>query len=326
MSYDNDTSRDIKADNPLTPKQDNAWMEAIPLKRNPWDKPSASGVFENPEGDNESSCPHPHQESGSSLVTTTQEEFCYAEGDEGSKYCGDPKRMHCDVLGSAVTTKHLVECMRSHHLIHHPFVATTQEAVCWHCGVVLAYTPRLRCEDCPTECDVESCDELGCSPEANTNQEAVGFLTLAERWETRAKELQASSATSRSNRDTMMGAADALWACARELRASASPTSTVEAVAESHDEIQKAFEALRAMFPSSACSIEHIYRSGFGTSTPDENEPVKIYELRYSIWINTMVRGEAKTLSEAMNAVHEWHKQNAGKQEGWNETTQPLVT
>ena len=35
---------------------------------------------------------------------------------------------------------------------------------CWHCGVVLAYAPKLRCEDCPDECDVEGCDELGCAP------------------------------------------------------------------------------------------------------------------------------------------------------------------
>lgn len=35
---------------------------------------------------------------------------------------------------------------------------------CWHCGVVLAEAPKLRCDDCPTECDVEGCDELGCAP------------------------------------------------------------------------------------------------------------------------------------------------------------------
>ena len=35
--------------------------------------------------------------------------------------------------------------------------------VCWHCGVVLAYVPRPRCEDCPEECDVEGCDEMGCA-------------------------------------------------------------------------------------------------------------------------------------------------------------------
>lgn len=50
------------------------------------------------------------------------EEFCYAEGDEGSKYCGDPKRMHCAVLGDAVTTEHLVKCMRDDHFIHHSFL------------------------------------------------------------------------------------------------------------------------------------------------------------------------------------------------------------
>lgn len=59
------------------------------------------------------------QLSGAALV---QEEFCYAEGDEGSKYCGGPKGMHCAVLGDAVTTDHLVECMRSYHFIHHPFI------------------------------------------------------------------------------------------------------------------------------------------------------------------------------------------------------------
>lgn len=39
---------------------------------------------------------------------------------------------------------------------------------CWHCGVVLAYAPKLRCEDCPDECDVEGCDELGCAPATPT--------------------------------------------------------------------------------------------------------------------------------------------------------------
>lgn len=35
---------------------------------------------------------------------------------------------------------------------------------CWHCGVVLAYAPKLRCEDCPDECDTENCEEIGCRP------------------------------------------------------------------------------------------------------------------------------------------------------------------
>jgi hypothetical protein len=34
---------------------------------------------------------------------------------------------------------------------------------CWHCGVVLARVPKLRCEQCPDECDVEGCTELGCT-------------------------------------------------------------------------------------------------------------------------------------------------------------------
>lgn len=38
MSYDENESSKVKADNPLTPKPDNSWMEALPLKRNPWDK------------------------------------------------------------------------------------------------------------------------------------------------------------------------------------------------------------------------------------------------------------------------------------------------
>lgn len=37
------------------------------------------------------------------------------------------------------------------------------EPVCWHCGVVLAYAPKFRCEDCPTDCDVENCDAYGCA-------------------------------------------------------------------------------------------------------------------------------------------------------------------
>jgi hypothetical protein len=50
--------------------------------------------------------------------------FCYAEGDEGAKYCGSPKSMHCSVLGDAVTHEHLVQCMRDDHFIHHVFVSS----------------------------------------------------------------------------------------------------------------------------------------------------------------------------------------------------------
>lgn len=39
MSYDGHESRDIKAENPLTPKPDNSWIQAIPIRRQPWDKP-----------------------------------------------------------------------------------------------------------------------------------------------------------------------------------------------------------------------------------------------------------------------------------------------
>lgn len=38
-----------------------------------------------------------------------------------------------------------------------------KQPCCWHCGVVLAYTPKLRCEDCPDECDIVNCDALGCA-------------------------------------------------------------------------------------------------------------------------------------------------------------------
>lgn len=60
-------------------------------------------------------------------VGNSHEAFCYAEGDEGSTYCGAPKRMHCAVLGNAVFwssaegQKHLVKCMKDDHFIHHPF-------------------------------------------------------------------------------------------------------------------------------------------------------------------------------------------------------------
>lgn len=32
MVYDDNASSKVKEDNPLTPKQDNSWMEAIPLR------------------------------------------------------------------------------------------------------------------------------------------------------------------------------------------------------------------------------------------------------------------------------------------------------
>lgn len=58
-----------------------------------------------------------------------ERDFCYAEGDEGSKYCGDPKSKHCPVLGDAEfwrtpeAQEHLVKCMRDDHLIHHAFLS-----------------------------------------------------------------------------------------------------------------------------------------------------------------------------------------------------------
>src|ERR1044072_3553745 len=62
-----------------------------------------------------------------------QDKFCYAEGDEGAKYCGDPKSQHCNVLGdsafwnSAEGQRHLVDCMRDKHLIRHRFVAAAPQ-------------------------------------------------------------------------------------------------------------------------------------------------------------------------------------------------------
>src|SRR5689334_6336839 len=52
---------------------------------------------------------------------------CYAQGDEGARCCGAPEHMHCDTLGDAsfwespAGQRHLVECMRDAHLIHHAF-------------------------------------------------------------------------------------------------------------------------------------------------------------------------------------------------------------
>lgn len=41
--------------------------------------------------------------------------------------------------------------------------AAVAEDHCWHCGVVLTPSPKPHCEDCPAECDVEDCDEMGCA-------------------------------------------------------------------------------------------------------------------------------------------------------------------
>lgn len=49
-------------------------------------------------------------------------DYCYAEGDEGSKYCGSPKAMHCSVIGESITREHILKCMEFNHLVHHAFV------------------------------------------------------------------------------------------------------------------------------------------------------------------------------------------------------------
>lgn len=62
-------------------------------------------------------------------IAAEQTDYCYAPGDEGAKYCGDPKSRHCTVLGDKAFWKsdagheHLVKCLRDDHFIHHPFVA-----------------------------------------------------------------------------------------------------------------------------------------------------------------------------------------------------------
>lgn len=56
-----------------------------------------------------------------------QDDHCYAEGDEGAKYCGAPRSTHCSVLGKAITHEHLVKCMRDDHLIHHRFIGIPQD-------------------------------------------------------------------------------------------------------------------------------------------------------------------------------------------------------
>lgn len=42
MTTEENESQSTKIDNPLTPKQDNSWAEAIPKKVMPWDKPAMS--------------------------------------------------------------------------------------------------------------------------------------------------------------------------------------------------------------------------------------------------------------------------------------------
>lgn len=55
----------------------------------------------------------------------SDQDYCYGEGDEGARYCGSPKAMHCSTLGDAAFWKsaegqdHLVKCMRDDHFVHH---------------------------------------------------------------------------------------------------------------------------------------------------------------------------------------------------------------
>lgn len=59
---------------------------------------------------------------------TTTDARCYAEGDDGAEFCGEPRSLHCTVLGnqafweSTEGQHHLVKCMRDDHLIHHDFI------------------------------------------------------------------------------------------------------------------------------------------------------------------------------------------------------------
>lgn len=71
-------------------------------------------------------------------------------------------------------------------------------------------------------------------------------------------------------------------------------------------DVEAALVELREMFPRGACSIEHVYRSGFGTPEPDEDDPIKVYECRWTVWVATMSRGKGATLPEAMTKVREW--------------------
>lgn len=58
---------------------------------------------------------------------------CYAEGDEGAMYCGDPETRHHTpefvwryaACSEQKKTAHLVYCMKNDHLIHHAFVAAS---------------------------------------------------------------------------------------------------------------------------------------------------------------------------------------------------------
>lgn len=47
-----------------------------------------------------------------------------------------------------------------------PAAAAPVADACWHCGDVLTPAPKPCCENCPEECDVEGCDEMGCAPAA----------------------------------------------------------------------------------------------------------------------------------------------------------------
>lgn len=84
--------------------------------------------------------------------------------------------------------------------------------------------------------------------------------------------------------------------------------ATIAAIISKHTagDVEAALAELREMFPSGACSIEHVYRSGFGTPTPDEDDPIKVYECRWTVWVATMSRGKGATLPEAMTKVREW--------------------
>lgn len=46
-----------------------------------------------------------------------------------------------------------------------------ENVYCWHCGDALSEWPKPHCERCPTECDVEGCDELGCAPATTAESE-----------------------------------------------------------------------------------------------------------------------------------------------------------
>lgn len=64
-----------------------------------------------------------------------QDTFCYAEGDEGAKYCGDPKSRHHTPeemerfasCSGQEKTAHLVYCMKHDHLIHHKFAGEMKQ-------------------------------------------------------------------------------------------------------------------------------------------------------------------------------------------------------